>query len=140
MTATTARPSTTARDSLLRFAIRLDGVVVTLLGLSRWSRPRATVTGLPAAVEYGVGAFSIAYGPLAFWLAARPRVRSIGIVVAAINVGTSIALIALVAAGAVAADHRRCRTRIGRRRLHRGDRRTPVRRRPFARREGRAQG
>lgn len=102
MTATTASAIRT-KDSLLRFAIRLDGVVVAALGVAMvaLAGSLSRLTGLPTGVEYGIGLLSIAYGPLAFWLAARPHVRTIGVTVAAINVATTLGLVAVVAAGLV---------------------------------------
>lgn len=92
---------TQTSDSLLRFAIRFDGVVVALLGVAMIvaAVTGSTVTGLPASVEYGAGAFSVAYGPLAFWLAARPEVRTPGLVLAVVNVLTTVGLVVLVATG-----------------------------------------
>ena len=92
---------TATSDSLLRLAIRVDGVVVAALGVAMIAAagPLSSLTGLPTGVEYVVGALSVAYGPLAFWLASRPRVRTTGLVIAAINVATAVGLVALVAAG-----------------------------------------
>lgn len=92
---------TRTSDELLRLAIRVDGVVVAALGIAMVAAagPLSSLTGLPTGVEYGAGALSIAYGPLAFWLASRPRVRTTGLVIAAINAATTVGLVALVAAG-----------------------------------------
>jgi hypothetical protein len=100
MTASTL-PKTKAKDSLLRFAIRLDGVVVAALGAAMVATAGSLsrLTGLPTGVEYGIGLLSIAYGPLAFWLAAKPKVRTIGVTVAALNGATTLGLVAVVAAG-----------------------------------------
>lgn len=100
MTATTASVET-ARDSLLRNAIRVDAVVVAAIGIAvvAAAGPLSRSTGLPLGVEYGLGVLSIAYGPLGFWLASRPRVRTIGRVVAEINVVTALGLVVLVVAG-----------------------------------------
>lgn len=96
MTAVTHTP-----DSLLRFAIRLDGVVVVLIGVAMVAAAAVapTLTGLSTAVEYGLGAFSIAYGPLAFLLAARDEVRSWGLALALVNILTTAGLVLLVVAG-----------------------------------------
>ena len=101
---TTTVPAIGTRDSLLRNAIRIDGVVVAALGIAMVAAagPLSTLTGLPTAVEYGIGVVSIAYGPLAFWLASRPVVRTIGMVVAEVNAVTTIGLVALVIAGVAA--------------------------------------
>lgn len=100
MTATTVRP-TQSRDALLRNAIRLDGVVVAALGVAMVvaAGTSSVFATMPPAVEYGVGVLNIAYGPLAFWLASRRRVRTIGLVIAEINLATTVGLVALVAAG-----------------------------------------
>ena len=92
---------TTTSDALLRLAIRVDGVVVAALGVAMvaLAGPLSSLTGLPIGVEYAVGVLSIAYGPLAFWLAKRPRVRTTGLVLAAVNAATTVGLVALVAAG-----------------------------------------
>lgn len=92
---------TKTSDELLRLAIRVDGVVVTALGIAMVAAagPLSSLTGMPMGVEYAAGALSIAYGPLAFWLASRPRVRTSGLVIAAINAATTVGLVALVAAG-----------------------------------------
>ena len=93
--------TTKTSDALLRFAIRLDGVVVALLGVAMvaFAADLSTMTGLPTAVEYGVGAFSIAYGPVAFFLAARDEVRTSGLVLAVINGLTTVGMVLLVATG-----------------------------------------
>jgi|KBSSwiStaDraftv2_1062776.scaffolds.fasta_scaffold09254_4 hypothetical protein len=102
MTANAVRLATTS-DSLLRFAIRLDGVVVAGVGTAMvaCAGTLSRLTGLPIAAEYGIGVLSIAYGPLAFWLAARPKLRGIGLTIARINVGATPVLVALVVGGLV---------------------------------------
>jgi len=89
---------TETSESLLRFASRLDGAVVALLGVAMvaFAGAASTLTGLPTPVEYGVGALSIAYGPLAFVLAARDQVRTVGLVLAVVNVLTTAGLVVLV--------------------------------------------
>lgn len=91
----------TARDSLLRNAIRVDAVVIAALGVAMVAAAErlATLTGMPVGVEYAIGVLSIAYGPLGFWLAARPRVRTAGLVIAEINLLSAVGLGALVATG-----------------------------------------
>jgi hypothetical protein len=103
ITASTHTASThTASDSLARLAIRLDGIVVGLLGLAMViaAGPASSLSGLPTAAEYGVGALCVAYLPLAFVLAGRPRVRTTAFVLAGINLATTIAVIAAVLIGA----------------------------------------
>jgi hypothetical protein len=100
MTAITSRATRTS-DSLLRLAIRVDGVVVAALGIAMVAAagPLSSLTGLPTGVEYGIGVLSVAYGPLAFWLASRPHVRTAGLVLAELNGATTVGLVALVATG-----------------------------------------
>ena len=88
-------------DSLLRNAIRVDGVVVATLGIAMVAAagPLSRLTGLPTAAECVLGVLSIAYGPLAFRLASRPRVRTAGRVIAGINIGTTVGLVSLFATG-----------------------------------------
>ena len=92
---------TTTSDALLRTAIRVDGIVVAALGVAMVAAasPLSSLTGLPTGVEYAAGVLSIAYGPLAFWLASRPRVRTAGLVIAGINGATAVGMVGLVAAG-----------------------------------------
>jgi hypothetical protein len=90
-------------DSLLRNAIRVDGVVVAAFGVASIAAagPLSRSTGLPVAAEYVIGALCIAYGPLAFWFASRRHVRIPGRYIAALNVLTGVGLVALVATGVV---------------------------------------
>jgi hypothetical protein len=92
---------TRTSDALLRFAIQFDGVVVALLGIVMvaFAGDVSTLTGLPTAVEYGAGVLSIAYGPLAFYLASRRHVRTPGLVLAVINFLTTVGMVSLVATG-----------------------------------------
>lgn len=101
MTAISTPGSRTSSDTLLRWAIRVDGGVVAALGVAMvvWAGPLSTLTGLPTGVEYGAGVLSVAYGPLAFWLASRPHVRTVGSVIATINGATTVGLVALVVSG-----------------------------------------
>ncbi len=90
-------------DTLLRYAIRIDGIVVALLGIGMAATAGwlSTHSGLPVAAEYAIGVLCIAYGPLAFFLAARPHVRTIGLTLAAVNLGTTVAMIALALTGLI---------------------------------------
>lgn len=82
---TTARSVKTS-DSLLRLAMRTDAVLVGITGIALLAATGwfSELTGLPVAVEYGIGIFSVAYGIAVLALAAIERVRPAGI-------GTSIA-------------------------------------------------
>ncbi|MBB2993207.1 hypothetical protein FHR72_004714 [Mycolicibacterium iranicum] len=76
MTAVTAS-TTGTRDSLVRFAMRLDAVLVGITGVpfvaaAGWL---SSATGVPVAVEYALGVFFLVYGVVVYWLAGRDRVR-----------------------------------------------------------------
>ena len=61
---------------LLRFALRLDGVVSFGAGVaaSFESASLEGVLGAPARVIFAVGIFMLAYGAAIGWLATRPRI------------------------------------------------------------------
>ncbi|MGV0745044.1 hypothetical protein [Mycolicibacterium sp. XJ870] len=99
MTAITATGSATGTDSLLRLAMRVDAVFVGITGIALLAAAGwvSELTGLPKAVEYGVGIFSVVYGVVVFALAAIQRVRPAGIgTVIANALCTVIAVVAVV--------------------------------------------
>ncbi|ORB28166.1 hypothetical protein [Mycolicibacterium parafortuitum] len=74
---TTTLPATDNRSGLLRFAMRLDAVLVGITGIpfvaaAGWL---SSLTGIPVAVQYGVGVFSLVYGVVVYRLAGLDRVR-----------------------------------------------------------------
>lgn len=78
---TTAAPNTTAaKDSFLRFAIRLDAVLSGLMGLVGipLAARLADLSGTTTAFEYSMGAFFVAYGVAVFGLSMQRRVRGLG--------------------------------------------------------------
>lgn len=86
MSAITDPAVSTRPDAFLRLAMRADAVIVGVIGvvlLAAASRA-AEITGLPLAVEHGVGVFSVVYGAVVLALAALDRVRpgGIGVVIA----------------------------------------------------------
>ena len=97
MTATTAIPTTTARDGFLRFAMRLDAVLsgVAGIGNAAFAAQIAELSGTTTATEYAMGAFFVVYGVAVFLLSMLPSVRKAGIGVIAANL--------LYAAGSVVA-------------------------------------
>ena len=100
MTAITA-PTTGARDGLLRFAMRLDAVLVGIVGIpfvaaGSWL---SSLTGVPAAVEYGLGVFFLVYGVAVYWLAGRERVRPGAIATIVANALFTVGFVAAEAAG-----------------------------------------
>lgn len=105
MTAITAH-SATGTDSLLRLAMRVDAVLVGISGIALLAAAGwfSELTGLPKAIEYGVGIFSVVYGIVVFALAAIERVRPAGIgTVIANALCTVIAIVAAVTMSMTAA-------------------------------------
>jgi hypothetical protein len=91
---------TGTRDGLLRFAMRADAAISTLVGLAgmpvaRWL---AEHSGTTKAFEYGMGAFLIAYGVVVFGLATLPSVRRAGMGVIIANLLYTVAAVVLVLA------------------------------------------
>jgi hypothetical protein len=98
---TIATSATTAKDSFLRFALRLDAVCTGLGGVALFAAagPLSSFTGLPLAVEYGLAAFFVIYGLAVFALSRLPAVRTPGIWVIVANLVCTVSAIAVVLAG-----------------------------------------
>ena len=99
MTITTSSARTS--DSLLRLALRADGICSAAAGATiiATAVPLSAVTGIPRPVEYSVGVGFLLYGMALLVLARRPRIRGAGIGVAIANtLGTAIALVAATTA------------------------------------------
>lgn len=81
MTAIASRRFTESKDSLLRFAMRLDAIVVGVLGIALVAAAGAisTLTGIPKPTDYVIGIGSIVYGLVVYGLAALSSVRAAGI-------------------------------------------------------------
>ena len=99
MTTFTA-PVTTAKDSFLRFALRLDAVLTGVMGvaglaIAPWL---AEVSGTTSAVEHSMSAFFVAYGVVVFGLSRLASVRGAGIAVTCANVAYAVAAVAVVLA------------------------------------------
>lgn len=101
MTAITTRVLSDSTDSLLRFALRADAVIVGTVGVAGViaARPMATLEGLTAAHEYALAAFCVLYGVTVYFLSALPDLRRAGIGVIAANVVCTVAAVAVVEAG-----------------------------------------
>ncbi|MBU9766405.1 hypothetical protein FR943_21490 [Mycobacterium sp. TNTM28] len=84
--------------SLLRLAMRLDAVIVGICGIALLAAAGwfAELTGLPTAVEYGVGIFSVVYGVVVFALAGIERVRPAGIGTVVANAACTVIALAAV--------------------------------------------
>ena len=98
MTATTRTPQST--DSLLRFAMRADAVISGLTGVALLLlAPRvAEWSGTTPAVGYATGAFFVVFGITVLALAARPAVRTSGVVLAVGNALFSVLTVVVVLA------------------------------------------
>ena len=98
MTAITTPRLKESSDSLLRFAMRADGILSGLAGiaaipLAGWL---AETSGTTNAFEYSMGAFFIVYGVAVLGLAARPSVRRAGIAVIIANLLYTVAAVVFV--------------------------------------------
>ncbi|MGE2689674.1 hypothetical protein [Mycolicibacterium pulveris] len=85
-------------DSLLRLAMRADGILTGLAGvaaipLAGWL---AEISGTTTTFEYAMAAFFIAYGVVVVGLAALSSVRRAGMAVIIANVVYAVAAVVLV--------------------------------------------
>jgi hypothetical protein len=101
MSAITAPAVSTRPDAFLRLAMRADAVIVGVIGVAllagaNWA---ADVTGLPVAVEHGVGVFSVVYGVVVLALAALDRVRPGGIATVVANLVCTVIAAAVILTG-----------------------------------------
>ncbi|MGK2855475.1 MAG: hypothetical protein ACSLE3_15440 [Microbacteriaceae bacterium] len=101
MSAITATAVTTRPDALLRLAMRADAIIVGVVGVALLAAAgwAADITGLPLAVERGVGIFSVVYGIVVIALAAMERVRPGGIGTVIANLVCTVIAVAVVLAG-----------------------------------------
>lgn len=100
MTALTT-PATGARDGLLRYAMRLDAVLVGVTGIpfvaaAGWL---SSLTGVPVSVEYALGIFFLAYGAVVYWLAGLEHVRPGAIATITMNALFTIGFVAAEVSG-----------------------------------------
>jgi peptidoglycan/LPS O-acetylase OafA/YrhL len=97
---TTITAPTTAKDSFLRFAMRLDAVITGIggvagLAIAPWL---AKVSGTTPAFEYSMGVFFVVYGVAVFALARKRHVRVPGMAAVAGNlVYTALAVLVVLA-------------------------------------------
>ncbi len=101
MTATISSRLNESTDSLLRFAMRADGLLSGLAGIGTliFAHQIAALSGTSPGVEYAVGGFFVVFGIAVLVLAARPSIRMPGLVVAIGNVLFSVATVIVVLAG-----------------------------------------
>jgi len=101
MSAITAPAVSTRPDSFLRLAMRADAVIsgATGVGLLLLARQVAEVSGTTATVEYATGAFFVVFSAVVLALAARPAVRTSGLMLAIGNLLFSVLTVVVVVAG-----------------------------------------
>lgn len=100
MTATAVSTTATTNDSFLRLAMRADAVIsgLTGVGLVLLAPRVAEMSGTTSAVEYATGAFFIVFSLAVLAMAARPNVRTWGLLLAVGNVLFTVATVAVVLA------------------------------------------
>lgn len=101
MTAVTVPTTTAAKDSFLRFAIRLDAVLSGLMGIVGvpLASRMAELSGTTTAFEYSIGAFFVAYGVAVYGLSLRQHVRRLGTILVIGNLVYTALAVAVVLAG-----------------------------------------
>ena len=100
MAAVTTPRLNESTDSLLRFAMRADGILTGLAGiaalpLAGWL---ADISGTTTTFYYALGAFFIVFGVAVLGLAALPSVRNAGMAVIIANVVYTVAAVVFVLA------------------------------------------
>ncbi|MBJ7465524.1 MAG: hypothetical protein JHD38_17960 [Mycolicibacterium sp.] len=101
MSAITAPAVSTRPDAFLRLAMRADALIsgAAGVGLLLLARQVAEVSGTTAAVEYATGAFFVGFSAVVLFLAARPAVRTSGLMLAIGNLLFSVLTVVVVLAG-----------------------------------------
>jgi FtsH-binding integral membrane protein len=97
------RPFTDSTDSLLRFAMRLDATLTSLVGLfiALMADPLSALTGLSSVAEFSAGALLVLGGLAVYGLAAAPDLRRVGVGLIVGNVALTVAALVVVAVGAL---------------------------------------
>lgn len=95
------RPLSDSSDSLLRFALRVDGTLCSLTGLlmAFTADPLSRLSGLSATSEWIIGAALVVWGFALYVLAAVPRIRRVGTGVLIGNLIGTVAVLGLLASG-----------------------------------------
>lgn len=94
--------TTAAAPRLLRFALRLDGVVSTCTAvvLTPLAAVLRSALGIPTATLLGVGLFALVYGVAVLYVASRPTLtRRAGFVVAGLNALMTVECVVTLATG-----------------------------------------
>jgi len=95
------RPLSDSSDSLLRFALRVDGTLCSLTGLlmAFTADPLSRLSGLSATSEWIIGAVLVVWGFALYVLAAVPRLRRVGTGVLIGNLIGTVAVLGVLASG-----------------------------------------
>ncbi|MUL78020.1 hypothetical protein [Mycolicibacterium sp. CBMA 226] len=95
------RPLSDSSDSLLRFALRVDGTLCSLTGLlmAFTADPLSRLSGLSATSEWIIGAALVVWGFALYVLAAVPRIRRVGTGVLIGNLIGTVAVLGVLASG-----------------------------------------
>lgn len=104
ITARTAAPVLSdSSDSLLRFALRVDGTLCGAVGLMAAfaADPLARMSGLSATTSWLLGALLVGWGFALYIMALARAIRRIGIGVLVGNLVATVAVIGALAAGAL---------------------------------------
>jgi hypothetical protein len=94
------RPLSDSSDSLLRFALRVDGTLCSAAGLlvAMAADPLSRLSGLSATAEWLSGALLVGWGFALYMLAVTHRIRRVGIGVLAGNVIVSAVIAGVLVA------------------------------------------
>ncbi|KAB7761586.1 membrane protein [Mycolicibacterium mucogenicum DSM 44124] len=95
------RPLSDSSDSLLRFALRVDGTLCSLTGLlmAFTADPLSRLSGLSATSEWIIGAVLVVWGFALYVMAAVPRIRRVGTGVLIGNLIGTVAVLGVLASG-----------------------------------------
>lgn len=95
------RPLSDSSDSLLRFALRVDGTLCALTGLlmALTADPLSHLSGLSATSEWIIGAVLVVWGFALYVMAAVPRIRRVGTGVLIGNLVATVAVLGVLASG-----------------------------------------
>ena len=95
------RPLSDSSDSLLRFALRVDGTLCALTGLlmALTADPLSRLSGLSATSEWIIGAVLVAWGFALYVMAAVPRIRRVGTGVLIGNLVATVVVLGVLASG-----------------------------------------
>lgn len=101
MSAITVPAVSTRPDAFLRLAMRADAIIsgVAGVGLLLLARQVAELSGTTATVEFATGAFFVGFSAVVLFLAARPAVRTSGLMLAIGNLLFSVLTVVVVLAG-----------------------------------------